>query len=45
MGNPADKAIKEQMKDYYEQMMNVSAREFATIYPVTNFIEEEINYG
>lgn len=40
MDEALKKTFKEQSTDYYEQWMNVCAREFVSIYPVTNFIKE-----
>jgi len=39
------KLFIDQTTDYYEQWMNVCAREFAVLYPVTNFIKEDNNNG
>ena len=33
-------AFEEQTKDYYEQWMNVCAREFARLYPADNFFKK-----
>ena len=37
MPDSLKKAFSEQTTDYYEQWMNVNAREFASIYPKENF--------